>query len=258
MMVILGIVSAGFVGLAIIFVLLRLVLDLRFSTIQKEPDQTPMFRRKVNHLRRIEQARHIRYLLFTSLMIGLGLMVFIGSFLVLTDDYQKQKTQNMEMKERISELEKQQTALIASIPLKNYPEEGIGLEKYDWEKLAGETKDSDLQKQIESAISQATGQYFGFIDTTVSLAEPNALSLQLSGQVDDEASEETIQKNMDALAKEAEGIPELTAIHVRMLTSVGKEKKVVYNVNYSRENSEDEFNKKNVSEQKLKNDGGKG
>lgn len=258
MIVVLSVISAGFVALALGLTIVRILFERRFTEIQKEPDQTPIFRRKVNHLRRIEQARHIRYLLFTCLMIVFGIMFVIGSFLVLVDDQQNLKTQNMEMKERISQLEKQQTTLIASIPLKNYPKEGIGLNKYEWDKLATETKDSDLQKQIEATISQTTLPYFGSMDTTVSLAVPKTLSLQLNGQTDDDISKKMVQKNIDAFAKEAEAIYELTDIHVRMVIAVGKEKNIIYNVNYSRENGESDFNKKNVSEKNLKNDGGKG
>ncbi|MBO0457682.1 hypothetical protein JZO77_13160 [Enterococcus hulanensis] len=257
-MVILGIVGAGLVVLAIIFVLIRLVFDLRFSAIQKEPDQSPLFRRKVNYLRKIEQAKHIRYLLLTCLAIGIALMLFVGAFLKLAEDHQKLNGQNTQLEDRLDQLEEEQKQLIASIPLKNYPEEGIGLDTYDWDKLAGEMKDSKLQKQMEAAITQETRQYFGSSDTTVSLAVPQTLSLQLKGQTDDDASKETVKKNLDAFAKEAEAISEVRSIHVRMITAVGKEKQVVYSVNYSRENGTDGFNKKNVSEQNLKNDGGKG
>ncbi|MBO0454243.1 hypothetical protein [Candidatus Enterococcus murrayae] len=258
MTIILGIISAGFVILAIIFVLIRLLFDLRFAAIQKEPDQSPLFRRKVNYLRKLEQARHIRYLLLVCLMTGLGLMLFIGSFLFLAEDHQKLKSKNAQLEDRIKGMEYQQEQLILSIPLKNYPDEGIGLKAHEWNKLTAETKDSKLQSQMEATISQQTMPYFGSIETSVSLSEPKTMSLQLKGRADDEASKETIQKNIDRFAKEAEGISELTNIHVRMITSVGKEKKVVYSVNYSRENSEGVFNKKNVSEQNLKNDGGKG
>lgn len=48
------------------------------------------------------------------------------------------------------------------------------------------------------------------------------------------------------------------AIHIQLITSSEKDEKVVYSVNYSREKSGDVFHKKNVSEQNLKNDGGKG
>jgi len=257
-MVILGVVGVGLIVLAIIFVLMRLVFDLRFSAIQKEPDQSPLFRRKVNYLRKIEQAKHIRYLLLTCLAIGLALMLFVGAFLMLAEDQEEMKQQNTQLEERLESLEQEQQQLIASIPLKNYPEEGIGLETYDWDKLAAETKDSQLQKQMEAAINQETRQYFGSSDTTVSLAVPQTLSLQLKGQTDDEASKETVKKNLDAFAKEAEEISEMRSIHVRMITTVGKEKQIVYSVNYSRENDTDNFNKKNVSEQNLKNDGGKG
>lgn len=257
-MVILGIISAVFVGLAIIFVLIRLILDLRLTAIEQEPDQSLLFRRKTNHLRKIEQARHIRYLLVTCLVIGIGLMILIGSFLTLADDQQKMNAQNQKANERITQLEQQQEQVLASIPLKSYPEEGIGLAGYEWEKLAAENKDSKLEQQIEAAISQRTGQYFGSSDTKVSLSVPKTISLQLKGWADDEASQATIKKNLDAFAQEAEKIAALTDIHVRMITTVGKEKKIVYSVNYSRQKSEDGFNKQNVSEQNLKNDGGKG
>lgn len=258
LLVIIGILSAGLVALAILLILIRFVFDLRLTAIQREPDHSQLFRRKVNHLRKIEQARHIRYLLITCLMIGIGLAVMIGSFLVLVDNQQKMAAQNQKVHKRIAYLEKQQEQLMTSIPLKKYPKEGIGLKNYDWEKLAGEKKDLKLQKQIESDISKRSVQYFDSFDTKVSLANPKTISLQLKGYTDDDASRETIKNNLDDFAKEAENISELNNIHVRMITSVSKERQVVYSVNYSREKSEDTFQKQNVSEQNLKNSGAKG
>jgi hypothetical protein len=221
-MVIVGILSIGFVVLAILLVLVRFVFDLRLTAIQQEADHSQLFRRKINHLRKIEQARHIRYLLIICLMIGIGLAILIGSFLVLMDKQQKLTAQNQIDHERIIYLEKQQKQLMANIPLKKYPEEGIGLEEYEWEKWSEEKKDVNLQRQIESAISKRSALY------------------------------------LDAFAKEAEKVSQLNNIHVRMITSVSKEKQVVYSVNYSRKKSEDKFNKQNVSEQNLKNSGEKG
>ncbi|WP_429957468.1 hypothetical protein [Enterococcus sp. AZ196] len=257
-MYLLGILSVGLIVLAIILTIVRLLFDLRFAAIQKEPDQSPLFRRKVNYLRKLEQARHIRYLLLTSLVTGVALVLFIGSFLLLAEDHQKLKRKNIQLEKRVEGMEHRQEQLILSIPLKNYPEDGIGLKTYEWDKLASEVKDSTLQNQMEAEITRQTMPYFGSVETSVSLSEPKTMSLQLKGQMEDEASKETIQKNIDRFAKEAEGVSELTAIHVRMNASVGKEKKVVYSVNYFRENGEGVFNKKNVSEQNLKNDGEKG
>ncbi|MGG5369907.1 hypothetical protein [Enterococcus sp. AZ196] len=257
-MILLGIISAGFIVLAIILILVRLILDLRFSAIQKEPDQSPLFRRKVHYLRKIEQAKDIRYLLVTCLTIGIALMIFIGSFVFLAEDYQKMKTQSTHLEDRMERMDQQQKRLVASIPLKNYPKEGIGLKDYSWEKLTAENKDSKLQKKMEAAISDMTVPYFGSTAPTVSLAVPKTISLELKGRMDDTASKETIKKNIDDFAKEAEVIAELTDIHVRMISSMGKDKKIIYSVNYSRDNNEERFTKKNVSEQNLKNDGGKG
>ncbi|MFR3683469.1 MAG: hypothetical protein ACLTXM_00315 [Enterococcus sp.] len=258
MMVIVGIASAGIVALAILFILIRLVFDLRLTAVEQEPDQSPLFRRKVNHLRKIEQARHIRYLLLACLLIGVGIVMVIGSFLTLAGDQQNMKIQNKTAYERIGQLEKQQEQLMASIPLKNYPEEGIGLKEYEWDKLVGENQDSDVQKQFETTFSQKTMPYFSSSETTVSFANPETLSIQLKDRAEDTSSKEIIKKNIDSFVKEAEAIPELLAVHVQLITSSEKNEKVVYSVTYSREKSEDDFNKQNVSEQNLKNDGGKG
>ncbi|MDU5334648.1 hypothetical protein [Enterococcus sp.] len=258
MMVISGVISAIFVGLSIILIFIRLMFDLRFTAVQQEPDQTPLFRRKVNHLRKIEQSRHIRYLLIACLMIGIGTVIIMGSFLILADKQQKMTVQNQKANQRIARLEKQQKELIKSTPLKNYPENGIGLKEYEWDKLVGENKDLKLQKQTEIAISQRSGPYFSSFDTKVSFSEPKTLILQLKAWTDNDTSGETIKKNIDSFVKEAEEIPELMAIHVQLITSSEKNEKVVYSVTYAREKSEDTFNKQNVSEQNLKNDGGKG
>ncbi|OTO67785.1 hypothetical protein A5865_003464 [Enterococcus sp. 12E11_DIV0728] len=257
-MFILAIVSAGFVIAAISVTLIRLAFDRRFRAIQQEPDQTVLFRRKLHYLRRIEQARHIRYLFATSLLIGVALVSFIGSFFVLANDYQHTKTENTRLTERIETVEEKQQQLATSIPLKTYPEDGIGLKEYAWDKLTVENKDSGLQEQVESDVSQKLFQYVGTSDTALSLAIPKTLALHLEGQAEDQTSQETIKKNIDAFAKEAEAVPELTQIQVRMITSGGSKKKVVYSVNYSRKTGSEAFNKQNVSEQKLKNDGGKG
>lgn len=256
-MVIFGIISAGLVVLAILFILIRLVLDWRLTAIQREPDLSPLFRRKAYHLRKLEQARHIRYLLAASLTLGVALILFISAFLILVDDHQKVRAQNQKTIEHVNRLEKQQKEMIASIPLKNYPSEGIGLKDYEWEKLSGKDKKPEVQEQIATEISQKTRPYFGSADTTVLIADAQTLSFQLKGQADDEASKETIQKNLDAFVKEAGTATELTDIHVRMITSVGK-KQIIYSVNYTREKGEGEFTKQNASEQNLKNEGGKG
>lgn len=258
MMVMIGIASAGIVVLAILFLFIRLVFDLRLTAVEQELDQSPLFRRKVIHLRKIEQARHIRYLLVTCLMMGGGFVMIIGSFLTLADEQQNMKEQNKQAYERIGQLEKQQEQLLASIPLKNYPEEGIGLKEYEWDKLVGKNQDSDVQKQFEMTFFQKTTPYFSSSETTVSFANPETLSIQLMDRTADSSSMETIKKNIDSFVKEAEGVPELMAIHVQLITSSEKNEKVVYSVTYSREKSEDDFNKQNVSEQNLKNDGGKG
>lgn len=257
-MVILGIISAVFVVVAILLVLIRLVFDIRLTAIQQEPDQSQLFRRKVNYLKKREQDRHIRYLLITCLMIGLGVAIITGSFLSLLDNQLELTAQNQKANNRILQLEKRQKQLMASIPLKKYPKEGIGLKEYNWERLTDGKKDLSLQRQTESTISKKTVEYFDSVDMKVSLSTPKMISLQLKGETDDDASRETIKSNLDAFAKEAEQIRELNAIHVRMITTISKEQQVVYSVTYSREKSEDEFNKQNVSEQNLKNRGEKG
>lgn len=257
-MFILAAVSGAFVLTAIILTINRLLLERRFAVIQQEPNQTALFRRKVHYLRKIELGKDIRYLFFSSLATGVALLLVLGTVAYLATEYQQLQQQDRVMQTRIGELEEKQTQLARSIPLKTYPEKGIGLTDYEWDKLTVENKDSGLQEQVEADLSQKLFQYFGTSDTALSLALPKTLAVHLEGQAEDQSSQETIKKNIDAFAKEAEAVPELTQIQVRMITSQGKAKKVVYNVNYSRDTGDEGFNKQNVSEQNLKNDGGKG
>ncbi|MGG5370377.1 hypothetical protein [Enterococcus sp. AZ196] len=255
---ILEIVSGMLAIAVVILMLLRLNLDRRFSAIQKEEEQSSLFQRKMAYVKKLEQEKHIRSLIRGCLFLGVTVIIVVSAIVILADTNQKLKKQTTKLTDRIEVLEQQQHQLVASIPLRSYPEKGIGLKDYDWKKLTGESKDSTMQKQIESDLSKETSPYFGALEPTVSLAVPKTVSLQLKSQTEDDTSKETIKENIDAFAKEAEAIPELTEVHVRMVTSIGETKKVIYSVTYSREKSEEGFKKMNVSEQNLKNDGGKG
>ncbi|MGG5368455.1 hypothetical protein [Enterococcus sp. AZ196] len=255
---ILEIVSGTIAIGVIILMLLRINLDRRFSAIQREEGQSSLFQRKMTYVKKIEQEKHIHTLIRGCLLLGVTIVIIVSALVILVDTNQKMKKQTNKLTDRIEVLEQRQQQLAASIPLKKYPEKGIGLKDYDWKKLIGESKDSSIQKQIEDDLSKQTISFFGAVEPTVSLAVPKTISLQLKSQTEDDTGKEAIKKNIEAFAKEAESIPELTDIHVRMVTSVGKSKKVIYNVNYSREKPGESFKKMNVSEQNLKNDGGKG
>ena len=255
MMFILGIICAAFVAAMVIVLTIRILFDARLVAIQKEPNHSRLFRRKVEYLKKIEQTRTVRYLLVSGLIFGLSLIFCTSSYLLLD---QKSSHQTQELSRQIKRLEQQQKQVIASIPLQSYPEEGIGLKQLQWKKLADEEQDSDLQEQIELTIAQKTLRYFGSFDTKISLVGTQKMSLHLKGNFDDVESKEMIKKNIDHFAKEAEELPNLTEIHVQMISSVGEKSTEVYSTNYSREKDTDSFNKKNVSEQNLKNDGGKG
>lgn len=254
----LEIVSTIFSTVVILWMLLRLNFDRRLLVIQKEEGQSSLFRKKMNYVKKVEQEKQLRYLIRSCFLLGITLLLLVSSLVILADTHQKVRKQASKLQDRIEVLERQQKQLVSSIPLKSYPDSGIGLEAYDWKKLTVESNDSPMQKRIESELSRKTVQYFGTIEPTVSLAVPKTVSLQLKSQTEDASSKETIKNNIDAFAKEAEAIPELTEVHVRMVTSVGETKKIVYSVNYSREKPEEPFKKMNVSEQNLKNDGGKG
>ena len=55
-------------------------------------------------------------------------------------------------------------------------------------------KDVNLQRQIESAISKRSAQYFDSFDTKVSLSTPKNDFSQLKGYTDDDASRRNDQK----------------------------------------------------------------
>lgn len=257
-MFILTIISAGIIFTAVVLAILRLVVERRLFVIQQESNHSLSFRRRLNYIKKLEQARNIRYLFLLSLLSSISVMILTGGFFYLFTENQHLQHESSKGQERIVELEKKQQQLATSIPLKTYPEEGIGLKEYEWDKMKAEDTDSDLREYVEDTISRKLFQYVGTSDTTLSLALPTTMALHLEGQADDPMSQETIKKNLDAFAKEAEAVPRLERIQVRMITSTHKKETTVYSVHYSRENGDERFNKQNVSEQNLKNDGGKG
>ena len=257
-MFIVGIVSIGLILAVIGTAIFRLLVDRRYTAIQREPDHPILFRRKLNYLRKIEQARDIRYLFAASLITGAAAILLIGSFLFLSEDQQTLKQQNTALKGRILQLEKRQTQLAQSIPLKKYPKEGLGLGDYEWNKLMAKGEEEHVQEQVEEDLSQRLAHYLGTSNTALSVTAPHTVSLHLEGHTEEKANQEVIKSNIDAFVKEAEAISEWTQIQVRMVTSVGMKETHVYNVTYERKNGDESFNKQNVSEENLKNDGEKG
>lgn len=238
----------------------RVFINYKLALIRKEPNQSKTFQKKVEYISNIEQRRHINYLLVASLAMAFSLLVMVGTTIALHANLQQTKQHDAQMNDQITLLEQQQEQLVKNVPLKNYPEQGIGLKVYNWKKLfSSEENDSDLQAKIESDISQKVVQYFGLSTVVISLDVPSkTLSINLIGKTDNAASKETIKENVAAFVKETSDVPGLTQIHVQLTTAVGKTKKVVYNVDYSREKDTNDFKKINDREQDIEKKGGKG
>ncbi|AXG40470.1 hypothetical protein EGCR1_17360 (plasmid) [Enterococcus gilvus] len=259
-MIILEIVTILFVVTTIGLMGFRVFINYKLALIRKEPNQSTTFLKKVDYISKIEQRRHINYLLVACLALAICLLILVGTTISLQANLNHTKQHEAQMNDQITLLEQQQEQLVKNVPLKNYPEQGVGLNVYNWKKLfSSDERNSDLQAKIESDISQKVVQYFGLSTVVISLDVPSkTLSINLIGKTDNAASKETIKENVAAFVKEASDVPGLSQIHVQLTTAVGKTKKVVYNADYSREKDTNDFKKINDREQDVEKKGGKG
>lgn len=258
-MFVLGIISFIFIVLAIVFLGFRFFVNYRLDVIQRKADQSELFQKKTAYIRKVEDGKHVRALLLITLILALSTLGLTTVAFIQRSVIQTTKTEVSQLKEQLTLVEQQQEQLISNVPLKNYPEGGIGIKEYDWEKLFAGKEGSMLQSKIESDISQRLVQYFGLSNMVVSLDIPSkTLSINLMGQTDNSASKETIKENVEAFVKEAEDIPGLTQIHIQLVTTVGKTSKLVYSANYTRDKNKESFKKVNDSERNVKREGGKG
>ena len=162
-------------------------------------------------------------------------------YAVIITDMQEIK-EKAELQERgIQVMKKEQKKLVNKLPVKEYPQEGIGLQDYAWDELFSDDS-RENQYAMESDLSSKLSPYFGLPTTLIVLDIPTqTLNIALAGDLTSEDNRQQIKDNITAFAAEAEGISNLTQITFQLNVRDGEKQKQDYSCTFSRENGEDKF-----------------
>jgi signal peptidase I len=149
--------------------------------------------------------------------------------------------QNNTLIDDVQVMKKEQKKLVNKLPVKEYPQEGIGLQDYAWDELFSDDS-RENQYAMESDLSSKLSPYFGLPTTLIVLDIPTqTLNIALAGDLTSEDNRQQIKDNITAFAAEAEGISNLTQITFQLNVRDGEKQKQDYSCTFSRENGEDKF-----------------
>lgn len=234
-------ISVGLVILILIVWFRRMIIKVQLQRLNVPPGTPLSFQRKLEYVKQAEQEKHVSALLFLAIFLALGLLLTTYGLFKVEDQLHIMTERTNQLKDELYTLKKEQKQLINKLPIKAYPEKGIGLKAYPWDALFSE-ENREKQYEIESDLSTKVSPYFGLSTTLIVLDIPTqTLNIALAGDSGSEENRQQIKDNIKAFAKEAKDISKLTQITFQMNLMNDKDKKKTYSCTFSREKAEEDF-----------------
>lgn len=219
----------------------RILVLIKLKKISAAAVSSPTFQRKLDYVKHRQQKRHVSALLLISICLALGMIVATYNLFQLQVQLNDLTKQIKSTQKNLSLVKKEQQKISYKFPIKNYPESGVGLAKYDWNGLFS-ADNRQQQYTTEHEISNSLSAYFGLPTTLIVLDIPTqTLNIALAGEWVNAENERQIKANLSAFAKEAEAIAQLTQITFQLNVSDGKKQSQKYRCLFSRENSDEQF-----------------
>lgn len=240
-MLIINILSVGLVVITLLIVLYRFLMTSRLKKIEKQKGQPPSFYKKLAYVKYLEQEKHVSYLLFLCLLLAMGLLLSTYSLFELEDQLYTVNQRNAQTGDELYKMREEQRRFINDLPIKAYPEEGLGLAAYDWAALF-ENENRKQQYEIESELAAKAEPYFGLSSTLIVLDIPSkTLSIALVGHSGTQDQRETLEANQLAFVKEAEVVTHLTQVTFQMHLTDEEQKEETYHRTFTRAGDDQEF-----------------
>lgn len=228
--------------LIILFILFRrIIIKMQLDRIEVPPNSPLSFQRKLEYVKQAEQTKQISTLLFVIFLLCVGLLTVTYSLYRVEEQANKITERNNLMKDEIYKIKKEQKQFLVKLPIRAYPEKGLGLKDYGWDELFKE-ENREEQYKIENDLSTKVGPYFGLSTALVVLDIPShTLNIAIVGDSGNDENRQQIKENVKAFVAEAEGIPNLTQITFQMNIANNKDQKKTYSCTYTREEAEGKF-----------------
>lgn len=236
----------GVVMIVMVFGVLvpRLFVHFQLTKVEKDPQHSQEFRRKLRIVQQLASQKNTVFLLVISWLLATALLLLMISYFRMEDQLAKTQQRVVQVEEVVQRVKNEQKMLISKVPLRSYPEEGLGLESMAWEKVFDENQQESLQPKIETELSQKLAPYFGLAQAIVSIDVPSqTLSLSLTGNTENEDNQKMIKANVNTFINEAKTIPRLTQIHIEVLVTAEEKDKTVYNETFLRKKDDQKFSK---------------
>ncbi|MEG0627939.1 hypothetical protein [Enterococcus viikkiensis] len=218
-----------------------MIINIRLQGVKPPRNADPSFQQKLEYVRQIEQTKHVSALLFIIIFLAVGLLLNTYSNFKVQDQLYTMNEQNNLLKDDLNLMKKEQKKFINKVPVKAYPETGIGLQDDSWDDLFTD-ESHEKQYALESDLSSKLSPYLGLPTILIVLDIPTqTLNIALAGDLTSEDNRKQIIENVKAFAKEAEGVSNLTQIAFQLNVREGDKQKPEYSCTFSRENEESQF-----------------
>ncbi|MGO3779404.1 MAG: hypothetical protein ACTJHK_01285 [Enterococcus viikkiensis] len=218
-----------------------MIINIRLQGVKPPRNADPSFQQKLEYVRQIEQTKHVSALLFIIIFLAVGLLLNTYSNFKVQDQLYTMNEQNNLLKDDLNLMKKEQKKFINKVPVKAYPETGIGLQDDSWDDLFTD-ENHEKQYALESDLSSKLSPYLGLPTILIVLDIPTqTLNIALAGDLTSEDNRKQIIENVKAFAKEAEGVSNLTQIAFQLNVREGDKQKPEYSCTFSRENEESQF-----------------
>ncbi|MGG5369455.1 hypothetical protein [Enterococcus sp. AZ196] len=234
-------VSVGVLIAVFIIACRRIAIKWQIERLRLPRNLPLSFQRKLDYVKQIEQSKHVSALLFLTLFLGVALSLSTFSSFQLNKQLYALEEKNNALGDRLYKVEKEQKQMNTKLPIKAYPQKGIGLKDYSWEQIFAD-ENREKQYEIENDISEKVAPYFGLSTTLIVLDIPTqTLNIALAGNSGSEENKKQIKDNIKNFAKEAKDIEKLTQITFQMNLLNDNNKKNMYSCTFSRENATENF-----------------
>ncbi|WP_347565113.1 hypothetical protein [Candidatus Enterococcus moelleringii] len=247
-MFIINLISVGLVLVVLIIVFYRFAVNSRLKKISQQKGQPLSFQKKLAYVKYLEQEKHVSFILFLSLLFAAGMLLSTYSLFEVEDQMHNLSQKNSQLKDELYKMRQEQRRFINDIPIKAYPEEGLGLGDYAWQEIF-EHENRKVQYEIENDLSTKAEPYFGLSSTLIVLDIPSkTLSIAMVGNSGTEDKLETLEANQLAFVQEAKVVTNLTQVTFQMHVTDENNEEKTYNRTFTRSNNEEDFTQVEVEE----------
>lgn len=219
----------------------RMIIKVQLQRFHVPPHTPLSFQRKLEYVKQVEQEKHVSALLLLTIFLAFGLLLTTYGLFQMEEQLHISTDRTNQLKDELYIVKKEQKQIITKLPIKAYPQEGIGLKEYAWDELFSD-ENREKQYEVESDLSTKVSPYFGLSTTLIVLDVPTqTLNIALAGDSGNEENRQQIKDNVKGFVKEARDVSKITQITFQMNLMNDDEKRNTYSCTFSRENPDEEF-----------------